>query len=109
MGKSDTLQGSLELLVLKILSRRGPLHGYAVMSAIEEISGDVLRVEEGSLYPALHRMEGAGSIRASWKTKDDGRRTRIYELTAQGRKQLDEVEARWTAVAGAVQRVLKLA
>ena len=109
MGKSDTLQGSLELLVLKILSRRGPLHGYAVMSAIEEISRDVLRVEEGSLYPALHRMEGAGSIRASWKTKDDGRRTRIYELTAQGRKQLDEVEARWTAVAGAVQRVLKLA
>ena len=97
------------MLVLKVLAGRAPLHGYAIISAIKEVSDEVLCVEEGSLYPALHRMEGAGSIRASWKTKDDGRRTRIYELTAQGRKQLDEVEARWTAVAGAVQRVLKLA
>ena len=66
MTKSDTLQGSLDLLVLKILSRRAPLHGYAIMMAVEEISGEVLRVEEGSLYPALHRMEEAGSIRATW-------------------------------------------
>lgn len=109
MPKTDTLQGSLELLVLKILSRRAPLHGYAIMAAVEEISGDVLRVEEGSLYPALHRMEEDGSIRASWMTKDNGRRTRVYELTAAGRKQLDIVEARWTAVTGAVQRVLKMA
>jgi PadR family transcriptional regulator PadR len=109
MAKADTLQGSLDLLVLKILSRRAPLHGYAIMTAIEEISGEVLRIEEGSLYPALHRIEEAGSIRASWVTKDSGRRARVYELTARGRKQLNTEEARWTAVVGAVQRVLKLA
>jgi transcriptional regulator len=109
MSKSDTLQGSLDLLVLKILSRRRRLHGYAIMMAIEEISGEVLRVEEGSLYPALHRMEEAGSIRAAWMTKDNGRRARVYELTARGRKQLASEEARWTSVTGAVNRVLKLA
>jgi PadR family transcriptional regulator len=109
MAKADTLQGSLDLLVLKILSRRAPLHGYAIMTAIEEISGEVLRIEEGSLYPALHRMEEAGSIRASWVTKDSGRRARVYELTVRGRKQLASEEARWTAVVSAVQRVLKLA
>ena len=109
MAKPDNLQGSLDLLVLKILSRRGPLHGYAIMTAVEEISGEVLRLEEGSLYPALHRMEEAGSIHASWIIKDNGRRARIYELTARGRKQLAADEARWTAVAAAVQRVLKLA
>ena len=109
MAKPDTLQGSLDLLVLKILSRRGPLHGYAIMTAVEDISGEVLRLAEGSLYPALHRMEEAGSIRASWIIKDTGRRARIYELTARGRKQLATEEARWTAVAAAVQRVLKLA
>src|SRR5947208_5547156 len=109
MSRSDTLQGSLDLLVLKILSRRAPLHGYAIMTAIEEISDEVLRVEEGSLYPALHRMEEAGSIRATWITKDNGRRARVYQLTAQGRKQLASEEVRWTAVMGAVQRVLRLA
>ncbi|PYT21698.1 MAG: PadR family transcriptional regulator [Acidobacteria bacterium] len=109
MTKSDILQGSLDLLVLKILSRRAPLHGYAIMTAVEEISGEVLRVEEGSLYPALHRMEEAGFIRATWITKDTGRRARVYELTARGRKQLVSEEARWTAVMGAVQRVLRLA
>src|SRR5947208_10901192 len=109
MAKTDNLQGSLDLLVLKVLSRRAPLHGYAIMTAIEEISGEVLRVEEGSLYPALHRMEEAGLIRAAWITKDSGRRARVYELTARGRKQLAREEARWMAVAAAVQRVLKLA
>ena len=103
------LQGSLDLLVLKILSRRGPLHGYAVMTAVEEISGQVLRVEEGSLYPALHRMEEAGWIKAEWITKENGRRARVYELTARGRKQFAEEEARWTTVTSAVQRVLKMA
>ena len=109
MGKQDALQGSLDLLVLKILSRRAPLHGYAIMTAIEEISGEVLRVEEGSLYPALHRMELAGSICAAWVTKESGRRSRVYELTPQGRKELASEEVRWSAVTGAVQRVLKLA
>ena len=82
MAKLDSLQGSLDLLVLKILSRRPRSHGYAIMAAVGELSGDVLRAEEGSLYPALHRMEEAGWIRAKWITKDSGRRARIYELTA---------------------------
>jgi transcriptional regulator len=109
MAKSDSLQGSLDLLVLKILSRRPKLHGYALMTAIEEISGEVLRVEEGSLYPALHRMEEASWISAEWITKENGRRARIYSLTAKGRKQLEAEENRWEAVTSAVNRVLRMA
>lgn len=109
MPKPDSLQGSLDLLVLKILSRRPGLHGYAIMSAIQDISSDVLRVEEGSLYPALHRMEEAGWIRAQWITKDTGRRARIYELTKAGRKQLTAEESRWQTVTSAVSRVLRMA
>jgi PadR family transcriptional regulator PadR len=107
MAKVDSLQGSLDLLVLKILSRRPGLHGYAIMSAIQVISGEVLRVEEGSLYPALHRMEEAGWIRAEWVTKETGRRARLYELTAAGKKQLGAEESRWQAVTLAVNRVLR--
>lgn len=107
MARFDALQGSLDLLVLKILSRRPGLHGYAMMSAIQDISAEVLRVEEGSLYPALHRMEEAGWIRAEWITKDSGRRARVYELTSAGRKQLGTEESRWKAVAAAVNRVLR--
>jgi PadR family transcriptional regulator, regulatory protein PadR len=107
MSRTDSLQGSLDLLVLKILSRRPRLHGYAIMSAIKDWSGDVLRAEEGSLYPALHRMEEAGWIRAEWITKDTGRRARIYELTAAGKKQLAAEESRWQAVTSAVNRVLR--
>ena len=99
----------MDLLVLKILSRRHPLHGYAIMSAIQDISDAVLRVEEGSLYPALHRMEEAGWISAKWITKDTGRRARIYDLTAAGRKQLAAEESRWEAVTAAVNRVLRMA
>ena len=109
MPKPDSLQGSIDLLVLKILSRRPRLHGYAIMSAIQGISGDVLRAEEGSLYPALHRMEEAGWIRAQWITKDTGRRARLYELTAAGKKQLAAEESRWQAVTLAVNRVLRMA
>src|SRR5579864_2746822 len=107
MPKPDSLQGSLDLLVLKILSRRPRLHGYAIMTAIQEISREVLRVEEGSLYPALHRMEEAGWIRAEWITKTTGRRARTYELTAAGKKQLGIEESRWDAVTLAVNRVLR--
>ena len=107
MAKQDSLQGSLDLLVLKILSRRPRLHGYAIMSAISEMSEDVLRAEEGSLYPALHRMEEAGWILAEWVTKDTGRRARVYELTAAGRKQLAAVESRWETVTSAVNRILR--
>ena len=95
MPKPDSLQGSLDLLVLKILSRRPRSHGYAIMTAIQNMSGEVLRAEEGSLYPALHRMEEAGWIRAEWITKDTGRRARLYELTAAGKKQLAAKESRW--------------
>jgi transcriptional regulator len=107
MAKTDSLQGSLDLLVLKILSRRPRLHGYAIMSAIKDWSGEVLRAEEGSLYPALHRMEEAGWIRAEWVTKDTGRRARIYALTAAGKRQLGAEESRWQAVTSAVNRVLR--
>ena len=107
MPKPDSLQGSLDLLVLKVLSRQPRLHGYAIMTAIQARSGEVLRVEEGSLYPALHRMEEAGWIRARWITKDNGRRSRLYELTLGGKKQLSVEESRWQAVTAAVNRVLR--
>jgi transcriptional regulator len=109
MPKRDSLQGSLDLLVLKILSRRPRLHGYAIMTAIQGMSSDVLRAEEGSLYPALHRMEEASWIRAQWITKDTGRRARLYELTAAGKKQLAAEETRWQVVTAAVNRVLRMA
>ena len=107
MPKPDSLQGSLDLLVLKILLRKPGLHGYAIMSAIKDRSGEVLNAEEGSLYPALHRMELDGWIRAEWVTKENGRRARAYELTAAGRKQLALEEERWKAVTSAVNRVLR--
>jgi PadR family transcriptional regulator PadR len=106
MRNPDTLQGSLDLLVLKILSRRPKLHGYAIMTAIKETSGKVLNAEEGSLYPALHRMEETGWIHADWVTKENGRRARIYQLTAMGKKQLAAEEVRWRLVSSAINQVL---
>jgi PadR family transcriptional regulator, regulatory protein PadR len=107
MRKQDSLQGSLDLLVLTILSRRPKLHGYALMSAIKETSGEVLIAEEGSLYPALHRMEDAGWIRAEWVVKENGKRARIYQVSAAGKKQLAAEEARWKTVSSAINRVLR--
>jgi PadR family transcriptional regulator PadR len=107
MARNDALQGSLDLLVLKILSRRPRLHGYAIMAAIADTSGEVLRAEEGSLYPALYRMEEEGWIRAEWVKKENGRRTRVYELTAAGKKQLSVEESRWQSVSVAINRVLR--
>lgn len=109
MPKRDSLQGSLDLMVLKILSRRPRLHGYAIMIAIKDASSEVLCVEEGSLYPALHRMEETGWIRSEWITNDTGRRARIYDLTVAGRKQLAAEESRWAEVTSAVNRVLRMA
>ena len=106
MKRPDTLQGSLDLLVLKILSRRPRLHGYAIMTAIKETSGEVLNAEEGSLYPALHRMEETGWIHADWVRKENGRRARIYQLTTAGKKQLAAEEVRWRLVSSAINRVL---
>ena len=96
----------MPLLVLSILHRRGPLHGYAITSHIQDLS-DVLRVEEGSLYPSLHRMEEAGWIRARTITTQHNRRARAYEITAAGRRQLETEEARWRSVTDAVNYVLK--
>jgi PadR family transcriptional regulator, regulatory protein PadR len=107
MKKTDTFQGSLDLLVLTILLRRPKLHGYALMAAIRESSGDVLSAEEGSLYPALHRMEEAGWIRAEWVVKESGKRVRSYQLTAAGKKQLAAEETRWVTVSSAISRVLR--
>ena len=90
-----------------MLFRSPRTHGYAIMTAIQETSNDVLRAEEGSLYPALRRMEEDGWIRAEWITKDNGRRARIYELTAAGKKQLALEESRWQTVTSAVNRVLR--
>ena len=93
MPKTDHLQGTLDLLVLKILSRRGPLHGYAIMTAVEEISGEGLRVEEGSLYPALQKMLLKGWVKAEWGISENNRKVRFYHLTPAGKKQLQaEIE-----------------
>jgi PadR family transcriptional regulator, regulatory protein PadR len=104
--RPDTLQGSLPLLVLTILDRRGPLHGYAITSQIHGLS-DALRIEEGSLYPSLHRMEEAGWIKARSITTEHNRRARAYEITAAGRRQLGAEQARWRSVTDAVNYVLK--
>jgi PadR family transcriptional regulator PadR len=109
MATQDSLQGALDVMVLKILSRKPRLHGYAIMTAIEETSDGVLRVEEGSLYPALRRMEESKWLRSEWITREAGRRARIYQLTAAGRKQLTAEESRWQAGTAAVNRVLRMA
>ena len=106
MPKPDNLQGALELLVMKAL-RRGPQHGFAVSSAIRAASDELLRIEAGSLYPALHRMTEAGLLKAEWRTSDAGRRARFYALTARGRRKLEADENKWRAVSAAVTKVLR--
>lgn len=107
MARSDALQGALPMLVLKILVRRGPLHGYAITTQIETFSSDVLRVEEGSLYPALHRLEESRFVKARWVVTNNNRRARVYEVTAAGRRQLEAEEKRWRTVTLAVGQVLE--
>src|SRR5215472_3439280 len=107
MGKPDALVGTLDLLVLRLLSRQPDLHGYAIMAAIEARSGAVLRAEEGSLYPALHRMEEAGWLEATWRLNDTGRRTRVYRLPRKGDRHLAAEWTRWRAVSTAVNRLLR--
>lgn len=102
------MQGALDVMILKILSSQAPLHGYAIMAAIEELGGEALRVEEGSLYPALRRMEDQGWLKAEWVSRG-GRRARVYELSGAGRKALTAAQAQWKAATAAVNRVLKLA
>jgi transcriptional regulator len=106
--KSDALQGTLDLLVLKTLSR-GPEHGYGIAAHIQSISNDVLRVEEGSLYPALHRMEHAGWIAAEWQVTANNRRARLYRLTRAGQQHLEREERKWDGLTKAVAKVLRFA
>src|ERR1700726_3948535 len=103
-AKTDILQGTLALLVLKTLAR-GAMHGYGITLHIQRVSSDVLRIEEGSLYPALHRMEQEGWISAEWGVSDNKRRARYYRLTAAGRKQLVAEEAKWSKLTNAVAQV----
>jgi transcriptional regulator len=105
----DTLQGTLDLLVLRTLASGRAMHGYAISERIEDTSGDVLRVEEGSLYPALHRMEATGWVTSEWKASDNNRRARYYRITSSGRRRVAQVERDWTTHVDAVMRVLKLA
>jgi transcriptional regulator len=107
-AKPGVLQGALELLVLRSLLN-APLHGYAIAAHIEKVSEDVLRVEEGSLYPALHRIEQSGWIKSEWRISETNRRARYYRLTPAGRRQLDREEANWRRVTQGVDRVLKFA
>jgi len=106
--KPDALQGTLDLLVLKVLSR-GSHHGYGIAADIQSISGDLLRVEEGSLYPALHRMEHLGWITAAWETTENNRRARTYTLTRAGEKQLAEQREKWARLTKGVAKVLRYA
>jgi transcriptional regulator len=104
----ELVQGTLDMLILKTLDR-GALHGYAIAEFIERTSEDVLRVEEGALYPALHRLELRGFLRAEWGTSDNNRRAKFYRLTALGRRELENETAEWNRVATAVARVMQTA
>jgi transcriptional regulator len=108
-SKSDVLQGTLDLLVLRTLDVRGSLHGYAITLHIQRGSADLLRVEEGSLYPALHRMEQAGWIRGRWGTTEKNRQARFYAITAAGRRQLAQEQESWERLTDGVSRVLRFA
>ena len=110
MGQStEKLRGTLDLLVLRILVTGGGMHGYAIAERILDTSRDVLRVEEGSLYPALHRTEESGWIASEWKASDNNRRARYYRITARGRRRLTTIEREWVTHVDAVTRILKLA
>jgi transcriptional regulator len=107
--RNDILQGTLALLVLQSLDRRGRLHGYALTQAIRSASDELLRVEEGSLYPALHRMEQQGWLKATWGITDKKRKARFYELTGAGRSQLEHERDAWERLTAGVQKVLRFA
>jgi len=107
-SSGELLQGTLPLLILRVLAA-GPSHGFAIARRIHQISKDVLKIEEGSLYPALHRMELEGWIEAEWDITENNRKAKYYRLTRTGRKQLKEETDRWQAIAGAMAAILKQA
>jgi transcriptional regulator len=106
--KSDLLQGTLDMLILKVVAL-GPIHGYAIAQRLQQMSGAVLQVQQGSLYPALHRLEKRRWLRAEWAASDTGREARFYSLTKLGRKQLDEQRAYWDRLSAAISGVLRVA
>ncbi len=106
LKKADALQGTLDLLILKTL-HRGPMHGYGIVNHLGAVSGESLRVDEGSLYPALHRMEQAGWIAAEWTTTQNNRRARIYRLTKAGHARLEEETEKWARLTAGVRKVLR--
>ncbi len=108
-AKTDVLQGTLTLLVLKTLAAQGRMHGYAITAHIQRVSAELLRVEEGSLYPALHRMEQDGWVRAEWGTTEKNRQARFYTISAAGRKQLAAEQESWARLTDGVGRVLRFA
>jgi transcriptional regulator len=108
-SKLELLQGTLDLLILRTLQSGDGLHGWAISERIQQISQDVLRVNQGSLYPALHRLEHQGWIKAEWGISELGRRARFYRITASGRKQLESETEDWERLAAAIGRVLKMA
>jgi transcriptional regulator len=109
MSTRENPQAALELLILKTLAATGPNHGFGIALHIEESSSAMLRVEEGSLYPALHRLDKAGFIDAEWTVTENGRRARVYRLTKPGRKRLKEIEESWATLTEGVRRVLRWA
>ena len=104
---SDLVQGTLDLLLLKILALEA-LHGWAISQRLKQVSGDVLQVSDGSLYPALHKLEQEGWITAEWKTSDLGRRAKFYSLTRLGRRQLAKESANWDRLSSAITKVVRL-
>ena len=106
-GKNDILQGTLTLLVLRALEAKGPLHGYALCGHIQRVSAELLRVEEGSLYPALHRMEQEGWLRSDWRVTEKGRKAKFYAITEQGMAQLALEKESWERLTRGVSRVLR--
>jgi transcriptional regulator len=105
--KTDVLQGTLTLLILRALEARGPMHGYALCGHIQLVSEDLLRVEEGSLYPALHRMEQEGWLASTWRVTEKGRKAKYYSITAAGEKQLAIEKESWLRLTRGVTRVLR--
>ena len=104
--KSDLLQGTLDMLILKVVAL-GPIHGYGISLRIRQISGEILHVQQGSLYPALHRLEKRGWLESEWGASEKGRQAKFYKLSEKGRKQLANEESSWNRLAGAVASILR--
>ena len=107
-SKSDLLQGTLDMLILKVVAL-GPIHGYGISQRIRQISKDVLQVQQGSLYPALHRLEKRGWLQSSWRESENGRQAKFYKLSPKGKKQLAEEQLTWERLTGAIALILRTA